>query len=86
MSGPLVFFYLVERYTRCDLSVIQVCFATVLSNSFQRKAVVQYPDEERIAMIGDTGVKINDYVLVQMGIIVRTMSEDEAAVALKAWS
>ncbi|RUR93253.1 hypothetical protein EFW57_01109 [Bacillus velezensis] len=25
MCGPLIFFYLVERYTRCDISVIQVC-------------------------------------------------------------
>ncbi|ANF35675.1 hypothetical protein BCBMB205_07730 [Bacillus sp. CN2] len=37
MSGPLIFFYLVERYTHCDISVIQVCLSSRFIKQFSKK-------------------------------------------------
>ena len=50
-----------------------------------RKAVVDYVSEEREVMIGENGVKIGDYVMVQMGIIVKVISEEEAKSMIEAW-
>jgi len=50
-----------------------------------RKAVVQYPDETRPAMIGEQGIKVGDYVMVQMGIIVKKMTKAEAKISQQAW-
>ena len=35
------------------------------------KATVKYPGEERFALVGDEKVKKGDYVMVQMGIVVK---------------
>ena len=51
-----------------------------------RKATVKYPGEERPAMLGDEKIKKGDHVFVQMGIIVKVLSNKEAQEALKAWS
>lgn len=50
-----------------------------------RKVTVKYPDEERFAMLGDEDVKKGDYVMVQMGIVIKVLTEVEAKEALKAW-
>jgi len=50
-----------------------------------RKAVVEYPDEAHEAFVGDEGFKVGDFVLVQMGVIVKKVTEEEAKVALGAW-
>jgi hydrogenase expression/formation protein HypC len=50
-----------------------------------RKATVEYPDGQRFALIGDEKVKIGDYILVQMGIIIQALSAKEANTSLKAW-
>jgi hydrogenase expression/formation protein HypC len=49
------------------------------------KATVKYPDESRFAMVGDEKIRIGDYVLVQMGIVIKTLSPKEARQSLKAW-
>lgn len=41
-----------------------------------RKAIVEYPDQERPAFVGEEKIKVGDYVLVQMGIIVQKMTKD----------
>jgi hydrogenase expression/formation protein HypC len=51
-----------------------------------RKATVQYPGESRFALVGDDPVKIGDYVLVQMGIVIQILSPEEAAESQKAWA
>lgn len=51
-----------------------------------RKVMVCYPGETRQALIGDDPVKIGDYVLVQMGIVIKILSAKEAQLALKAWN
>lgn len=51
-----------------------------------REVIVEYPGQERKVMVGDDVINIGDYVLVQMGIIVKTISKEEAAVSLKAWT
>ncbi len=50
-----------------------------------KKATVQYPNQTREVMIGDALVKIGDYVLIQMGIVVKILSSAEAKSSQKAW-
>ncbi len=50
-----------------------------------KKAIVEYPDETREVLIGEEGVKVGDYVLVQMGIIIKILSSSEEAVLKKTW-
>lgn len=51
-----------------------------------KKVLLDYPSEKRYALIGDEKVKTGDYVMVQMGIIVKILSHDEAKAATEAWS
>lgn len=50
-----------------------------------RQALVKYPGEARKVLVGDDSIKVGDYVLVQMGIIVKTISKKERDVATSAW-
>lgn len=50
-----------------------------------KKVLLDYPNEKRYALIGDEKVKIGDYVMVQMGIIVKILSQKEAKSAFEAW-
>ena len=50
------------------------------------KVTVQYPHESRFALLGDESVKIGDYVLVQMGIVIQVLTPKEAKLSLKAWT
>lgn len=50
-----------------------------------RKATVKYPGESRFALIGDEAVKEGDFVMVQMGIVVKVLSSKEAKATLTAW-
>lgn len=50
-----------------------------------RKAIVEYPGEERAAMIGEDNVQVGDYVQVQMGIVMKKLTEEQAKVAMGAW-
>jgi hydrogenase assembly chaperone HypC/HupF len=50
------------------------------------KAIVQYPDEERLALVGDEKLKKGDFVMVQMGIVVKVLSKREAKESLRTWS
>lgn len=51
-----------------------------------REALIEYPGENRRAFLGDD-VKANlgDFVIVQMGVVVKKISAREAKVSLKAW-
>lgn len=49
------------------------------------KAVIEYPGETRLVLVGDDPVKVGDYVLVQMGIVIKILSPSEAAITSKAW-
>jgi hydrogenase expression/formation protein HypC len=49
------------------------------------KATVKYPGESRAVLVGDEKIKKGDYVMVQMGIVVKILSEKEAKLALKSW-
>jgi hydrogenase expression/formation protein HypC len=52
-----------------------------------KKAIVAYPgNETRQAFISDGKVKVGSYVMVQMGIIVQTLSEKDAKASEKAWN
>lgn len=51
-----------------------------------RKATVDYPGEQRFAMIGADVPRVGEYVLVQMGIIVKILTESEAKVSIAAWT
>lgn len=50
-----------------------------------RRVLVRYPGEEREVLSGGETVKIGDFVLVQMGVIIKILSSSEAKVVLKVW-
>jgi hydrogenase assembly chaperone HypC/HupF len=51
------------------------------------QATIAYPGETRKAFLGnDIKVKPDDYVMVQMGVIVKKISNREAKISLEAWS
>lgn len=50
------------------------------------KAEVEYPGQQNEAFVGEKDVKVGDYVLVQMGVITRKVTEKEAKTAQKAWT
>ena len=49
------------------------------------KAWVEYPQETRPALVADEQAKVGDYVMVQMGIVVKVLTAREIASARKAW-
>jgi len=50
-----------------------------------RKVLVQYPSEERYVTNSDEKIKIGDYVMVQMGIIIKKLPAKEAKLSWDAW-
>ena len=50
-----------------------------------RKVILDYGTEERQALISDDPVKVGDYVMVQMGVIIKVLSKTEAKSAISAW-
>ena len=51
-----------------------------------KKVLLDYPGKKRFALTGGEHVKIGDYVMVQMGIIVKILSQKEAKAAFQAWN
>jgi len=52
-----------------------------------REALVEYPQEVRRAFLGDdVPAQVGDYVMVQMGVVVKKLTAKEAGMALKAWT
>jgi hydrogenase assembly chaperone HypC/HupF len=49
------------------------------------RLVVQYPQEERQVLDGGVPVEVGDYVLVQMGIVVKKLTQEEAESANEGW-
>ena len=50
-----------------------------------QKLIVEYPTETRQALAGGTKVSIGDYVLIQMGVVLKVVTEKEAKTSWKAW-
>lgn len=50
-----------------------------------QKATVAYPDQTREVLIGGEKVKLGNYVLVQMGIIIQVLSAADARDSLSAF-
>jgi hydrogenase expression/formation protein HypC len=50
-----------------------------------RQATIQYPGEIRKALIAEEKIKVGDWAMVQMGIVVSKMSQKQAHDSLKAW-
>jgi hydrogenase expression/formation protein HypC len=50
------------------------------------KVFVQYPGEERQALVGNEQLHVGDFVMVQMGIVIKILTPEEAAQAQEAWS
>lgn len=52
----------------------------------RREALVAYPQDVRRAFLGDdVPAQVGDYVLVQMGVVVKKLTAKEADLALKTW-
>ena len=50
------------------------------------KILIQYPAEERQALIGNEALQVGDFVMVQMGIVIKVLTEQEAVEAQQAWN
>jgi len=50
-----------------------------------QKVTVQYPQEVREVLLGGEKVKVGDYVLVQMGVVVKSLTAKEYKVSSEAW-
>lgn len=51
-----------------------------------REALVEYPQEVRRAFLGDdVPAQVGDYVLVQMGVVVKKIIAEEAKVITETW-
>lgn len=50
-----------------------------------QKLTVEYPTETRLAHAGGMDLNVGDYVLIQMGIAIKVVTEKEAKVSWKAW-
>jgi hydrogenase assembly chaperone HypC/HupF len=51
-----------------------------------RKVLVQYPHEERYVLNSDEPIEVGDYVMVQMGVILKKIPEEQAKVSWEAWT
>jgi hydrogenase assembly chaperone HypC/HupF len=49
------------------------------------RLTVEYPTETRAALAGEIPVKTGDYVLVQMGIVIKVVTKKEAYESWDAW-
>jgi hydrogenase expression/formation protein HypC len=49
------------------------------------KAIIDYVQGQREAIIHDDSIKEGDYVLVQQGLVVQKISEKEALESINAW-
>ena len=49
------------------------------------RVTVKYPGEERFALVGDEKLKKGDFVMVQMGIVIKILSKKEVLEAQKLW-
>lgn len=49
------------------------------------RLIIEYPTETRQVLAGGIPVKIGDYVLIQMGIAIKVITEKEARISWKAW-
>lgn len=47
-----------------------------------KQATVQYPHEQRQVLVAGIPLKVGDYVLVQMGIIIQVVSKSDAKLSL----
>ena len=51
------------------------------------EVLIEYPGENRRAFLGDdVKAKLGDYVLVQMGVVIRKLSVRQAKASLQAWT
>jgi len=46
-----------------------------------REVLVKYPTETRKVLVGDEPIEVGDHVLVQMGIIIKILTQEEADIA-----
>lgn len=49
------------------------------------KVKVKYPTVTNYALVADEQVEVGDWVMVQMGIVVKKLEEKEAEEAIQAW-
>jgi len=69
-----------------DLSIMCLAFPGKIKKIEGKKVLLDYPEDRHYALIGDEKVKVGDYVMVQMGIIIKILSKGEAQSAAEAWN
>lgn len=69
---------------KCNIMCLAIPGKIIQIDGMQ--AVIEYPGESRKAFIGDdVHAGVGDFVLVQMGVVVKKVSAKEAEISLKAW-
>ena len=51
-----------------------------------RQAVVDYSNQTKTVLLGDENVVPGEYVLVQMGVVVKCLTPEEAQISINAWN
>lgn len=74
------------RQVQHDIGIMCLSIPGLVKKIEGNKAVVAYSKEEREVLVGEKGLKVGDWVSVQMGVIMSVMSKEEAKRQLKAWS
>lgn len=69
------------------LICINMCLAVPgkIKSIIGKEVLVQYEQEVRQILVGDEKIKVGDWVLVQMGIVIQILTPKEAKMALNAW-
>lgn len=73
------------RISNLEFDLVCLAIPGQIINIKGKQAIVQYPGQSQPALIGETGINVGDFVIVQMGIIVKKLNKTEAKAALKAW-
>jgi len=79
--------YNVQSVTRLfDKNVMCLAIPGKITKISGREVLVEYPGENRRAFLGDdVKADLGDFVMVQMGVVVKKISAKEAKTSLNAW-
>jgi len=50
-----------------------------------RKVLIEYPSETKEVLSGGISLEEGDYVMIQMGVVVKKITPEEAEIAQSAW-
>ena len=85
VNQPTTSFFLFTVSSKCIIANMCLAVPGKVKEIRGRKVVVDYGSEVREVLGGGVPVAVGDFVLVQMGIVVKVLTKKEAEISLKAW-